>query len=99
MNIKHGEYNVEGRLGDWTVYKTKMTKDDEGVEKETTSNQSHHATFYQCLFKIFNGKLSKEEAADLREAITVVNRIGKELKEVADEIDRKLTLALKAAKQ
>lgn len=96
MKFKIGEWLIDGTSGDWTVCKEVLVKnDDTGEEKTAQRQQSYYGTLYQAMLCVFNRKLSEEDAKDTREIIDTVNKIGKEIKEAADEAQALLKEVIK----
>ena len=91
MKIRIGDYEIEGEWGNYTVGKVmtvgaKGNKDNVG--NEYIADQKFYGSLYQALFSLLNAKLAEADEVTVKKLTEQINTIGKELKELADKIDK-----------
>ena len=91
MKVSIGNYVIEGEWGNYTVGRVKVVSQQVGAKnagKEYITDQRFYGSLYQALFSLLNAKLGDADEVTVRALTAQINMIGKELKELADEIEQ-----------
>ena len=91
MKIRIGNYLIDGEWGNYVVSLIKVVGEKaqkENAGNEYVSDQRFYGSLYQALNSLLNAKLAESDEVTVRELKEQINAIGKELKALADEIDK-----------
>ena len=92
IEIRHGDFLITGKTGDWTVSKIHVIDDldSKNYGEEAKSNQHFFARLYQVSSFLLDYDMASSDKATLKELNANINSIAKTNKERMDCIENKL---------
>ena len=91
MIITIENYKITGKKGDWVVSETKTVQDKKSKNfgDEVEADRRFFGRLYQALFYLLDCKLSDMGKVKVRKLIEVINVNAKEIKNIADELEKR----------